>query len=566
MMIKRSLLAASIAALSAQMAYAAPFMPLDARGMAMGNTGVATAQHASAASYNPSLLSQTYGRDHFHILLPQVGVLLSDEREVIDNAQTIADDVIPQFDDALNGIGGNGGLTDHLEDLEQAINTFNTKIAEFETAANNVNSSDSATITAATTKLTEVQNANSDLSSKIGIVRGDVGLVDTATKNLTSSMDNISGNPLTARLNVNPISIAVPGKTLGVAVTTQGTVGVSLRMHFKDAALMNAYAPAVDEYLAATQNTSDALGAILNTDLSGSDAQKATALNQLKNDLSGGAGQALRDDFTNGFTSTSQNHYNGSPVFKNGEFSDEMSDPSLQSSVEAVAVAIVDVGISLSHEFDIMGEAIAIGVTPKIQRVSTFHYAASADGFDEVNEDDLKNQQKDYNKINLDVGASYRFGANNNWTAGLVVKNLFGGKFKYEDVKVKDENGLETGEVIAGGNVHLDPQMRAGIAYNASFFGIGNYTLTSDLDLLKNKPLAYESATQYAAFGGELSLFRTLQLRAGYRMNLQESDQSVISAGVGLSPFGLHIDLAAFANPSDVKKEAGAVLQTGFKF
>src|SRR5690606_26026583 len=118
----------------------------------------------------------------------------------------------------------------------------------------------------------------------------------------------------------------------------------------------------------------------------------------------------------------------------------------------------------------------------------------------------------------------------------------------YEDVTVT-RNGLP--ETIKGGEVNLNPQMRAGLAYRNSWVN-----LAADLDLLENKPIAYESATQYAAFGGEIDIFRTLQLRAGYRLNIKDTDQGTASVGFGLSPFGLHIDLAAFANPSDVKKEA----------
>merc|ERR1712000_563647 len=67
-MIKRSLLATAIAAMSVQATNAAPFLPMDARGLAMGNTGVASAQRAHAPAYNPSLLSQGSDDDDFALL------------------------------------------------------------------------------------------------------------------------------------------------------------------------------------------------------------------------------------------------------------------------------------------------------------------------------------------------------------------------------------------------------------------------------------------------------------------------------------------------------------------
>ena len=56
-MLKRSLLGSAVL-LASSYATATPFMPMDARGLAMGNTGVASAKLAHAPAYNPSLLSQ----------------------------------------------------------------------------------------------------------------------------------------------------------------------------------------------------------------------------------------------------------------------------------------------------------------------------------------------------------------------------------------------------------------------------------------------------------------------------------------------------------------------------
>ena len=52
------------------------------------------------------------------------------------------------------------------------------------------------------------------------------------------------------------------------------------------------------------------------------------------------------------------------------------------------------------------------------------------------------------------------------------------------------------------------------------------------------------------------------QLRAGYRANLSNSDRSVTSAGIGFSPFGVHVDLAVAGNDNEV----GIAAQVGFRF
>src|SRR5690606_5184909 len=116
-MMKRSLLAVAVTALTSQAVYAAPYMPMDARGMAMGNTGVASAKRAHAPAYNPSLLAQGSEKDDFAILLPQVGVQVSDEQEITDEAELLSDEIIPRFEDTIDGNNGFIGL-------ETALNNF----------------------------------------------------------------------------------------------------------------------------------------------------------------------------------------------------------------------------------------------------------------------------------------------------------------------------------------------------------------------------------------------------------------------------------------------------------
>ena len=139
----------------------------------------------------------------------------------------------------------------------------------------------------------------------------------------------------------------------------------------------------------------------------------------------------------------------------------------------------------------------------------------------------------------------YQFGKEDQWQAGLVVKNLISKDF----------------ETANGGTVSISPMMRAGISHQTSWSKVA-----FDLDLTKNDPVAFEDSTQYAAIGAELDLFRFAQLRAGYRANLAASDQDVMTFGIGLSPFAVHLDIGLMANPSDVEKEAGVAVEFGVEF
>ncbi|MDO6750024.1 conjugal transfer protein TraF, partial [Gilvimarinus sp. 1_MG-2023] len=78
-------------------------------------------------------------------------------------------------------------------------------------------------------------------------------------------------------------------------------------------------------------------------------------------------------------------------------------------------VAVSDLGISFSREFSIWDKKVAIGITPKYQRVITLHYAAEADYEGDIDEQDLEDASETFNQFNVDLGASFRFGATNKW-------------------------------------------------------------------------------------------------------------------------------------------------------
>lgn len=541
-MMKRTLLATAVAALTIPAATAAPYQPMDARGLAMGNTGVASAMRAHAPAYNPSMLAQEFGKDGFAILLPQVGASVADEKEMVDTAENIADVILPRFEDLVTD--SQTGLSKNIDQLKIAIDNLDASIDSITTVnAGNFNDT-----------LNELSINNDALGTAATGVSTSLGNIGGATKDLTDALSSISGNPLAAKIGLGT-TLAIPSKKFSAAVSLNGTANISARINFspKDETLLNSYSPAAKGYVDKALDLSNDLENTLNS--LNQQTPISSSILELKD-----AGTALKES-ANGLTS-----YSVDGIFENGNLTDNASDPNFDSTVELVAVAVVDVGISFAREFDFGGHAVAIGVTPKIQKISTFHYGDEVDGFDDIEADDVKDYQKDYTDFNLDIGASYRFGANNNWMAGAVVKNLLGGSYAYQDIdiKLKDSDGNIIPGVtrpLPGGKVNLNPQVRGGIAYHSKWFNAA-----FDLDLMKNKAVAYETETQYASLGVELDVFRTLQLRAGYRTNLVSGGTDVVTAGFGLSPFGVHIDVAAMANPSDYQREAGAVMDLGFYF
>lgn len=215
----------------------------------------------------------------------------------------------------------------------------------------------------------------------------------------------------------------------------------------------------------------------------------------------------------------------------------KLIDPTknMTSSIQGRGLVISEAGVSLAHEFSVAGFPLALGVTPKLMQVTTFDYRVDVDTGDLS----LDQGKKTYTDFNADLGALHRY--SNGWSTGLVVKNVI----------------PQTYKTSLGNSIKLDPQARLGLAYEHSWI-----TVASDIDLLENDAAGFDGPSQYVSLGAEINAWHTVQFRLGYRHNLSDSDTSVATVGFGLSPFGVHVDIAAMGNSNEV----GAGLQLGFRF
>ena len=556
-MIKRALLATSIIMAFVQQATATPLLPIDARGLAMGSTGVASAKLAHAPQYNPALLSTANEEDDFAIILPQIGLVVADEDSLVDSFDDIvnedyADDgtgnqepIIDHFDTILTQIdsiltNGPNSVEQQISNLDALLPTEDIDPLAFDTAA--------------------LRTTAASLDASIGNVQLQTTDLTQTTFDLTSELDTLSGSPLRGSLGING-AIAIPSKMFAAAVSVSGSAYLSGRMFFtaNDQALLNDYAGAIDEYTGEVKEYTEATTVLAGT-LDNAKAVCTATPNSLQCLALGTQVEAqlattnneLED--LNSFTKSSGNTViigtdaNGNLVIT--------EDPELTSSVQIIAVAITEIGLTLSSNFSIAGEDIAIGITPKLQTIKTFNYVANIES-EEIDEEDVKETEQDFSDFNIDIGMAYQFGQDKQWQAGLVAKNLLSKEYE----TFSNDTGTTAAPQITTTTVSLDTQIRAGISHTT------NWTVIAiDLDLMENDPVAFEAATQYASIGAEFDLFDTIQLRAGYRTNLSVSDASVASVGLGFSPFGLHLDIAAMANPNSPKKEAGAALELGLYF
>ena len=96
-----------------------------------------------------------------------------------------------------------------------------------------------------------------------------------------------------------------------------------------------------------------------------------------------------------------------------------------------------------------------------------------------------------------------------------------------------------------------------GLAYVNEYLTVG-----LDYDIQKNKPVATEPESQEAALGLEISPWKSVDLRFGYRQDMIGERDDILSAGVRYQIWRFVAE-AALATSDDV---TGGAIQVGWAF
>ena len=211
------------------------------------------------------------------------------------------------------------------------------------------------------------------------------------------------------------------------------------------------------------------------------------------------------------------------------------------SYVNFIGIQAFEIGYSFAAGTGSDTQRFAWGFTPKYVKLKTNDYQELIRN-DPTLTDNASNQTED-SSFNLDAGVVY--GATQGWRIGVVGRNLVGREYTTVNNRI----------------ITLDPQYRAGVAYGGGWF-----TFAADIDLTENDPVFFDPKTRMLAMGAEFNAFKTLQLRLGWQRNLANTGAidtlDLYSVGLGLSVFGVHLDVAAVGNENDI----GAVAELGFRF
>ncbi|KOO04354.1 conjugal transfer protein TraF [Vibrio nereis] len=198
------------------------------------------------------------------------------------------------------------------------------------------------------------------------------------------------------------------------------------------------------------------------------------------------------------------------------------------SKIQAVSVGVTEVGMALAKYQTFMGQHIAFGVSPKLQRVYTYVYEASLSDYELK---DLRENSTGETVLNADAGFVWFYGP---LRAGISASNILGRDIK---TKAMPSNPQQTFEY------KLRPHYTVGFGLVADYA-----TLSVDYDLNEEERYTgFADNTQMIRVGGEVDLLRQLKLRAGWKRNLAYDNlDDTVTAGIGLSPLNLfQLDIGA---------------------
>lgn len=245
------------------------------------------------------------------------------------------------------------------------------------------------------------------------------------------------------------------------------------------------------------------------------------------------------------------------PPTSTGIFDGNGNIDNLDSDGRVLASAVGEIGLTLARSFEIQGQSVNFGVTPKLVQMRTFDYAQGVDDFDEDNFD-ASDYETDDSHINVDIGASAQLGASDQWRVGASVRNLIP-----QTLKTVEDNG-NPANLNEQEEMKLDPLVTVGVAHTS-----GWHTLTADLDLTRNEGIGPAADQQWLALGGEFNVYDWINLRAGARQNLASDtgadgieEETQYTAGFALSPWAMRIEAGALFS----SEEVGGAVELGLSF
>lgn len=217
----------------------------------------------------------------------------------------------------------------------------------------------------------------------------------------------------------------------------------------------------------------------------------------------------------------------------------------LQSASVAVGYSIAEAGIMAAYS--VVKHAnydLSIGTKLKYQRIDLYYNRVQISDFED-DDFEITDDENITNKSggNVDLGLYIAFGEDRQWHAALVTNNLMKRTVYHAEQDI---------------TFTLKSSTSFGLSYQNDWL-----SLATDIDLTDREQFASLAPSKYAGAGAEFRFYQHIQFRLGYRTDLNDVDDDIYTAGIGISPWDVFaVDIAAFTGANDT---LGAALQLSLK-
>jgi hypothetical protein len=187
---------------------------------------------------------------------------------------------------------------------------------------------------------------------------------------------------------------------------------------------------------------------------------------------------------------------------------------------------------------------LSVGAKLKYQRIDLYFNSIKINEFD-GDDFEITDDENITNKsgANVDLGLYINWGDERQWHAALVTNNLI----KQTVLHVEQDITFT-----------LKNNISLGLSYQNSWV-----SLATEIDLSDREQFASLKPSKYVGVGAEFSFYKNIQFRLGYRTDLNDIDDDIYTAGIGISPWDvLAVDIATFTGNNDT---IGAALQLSLK-
>ena len=217
----------------------------------------------------------------------------------------------------------------------------------------------------------------------------------------------------------------------------------------------------------------------------------------------------------------------------------------LQSKTTADGYSIAEAGLMAAYPtITHVSYDLSVGTKLKYQRIDLYFNSVKINEFD-GDDFEITDDENITNKsgANIDLGLYINWGDERQWHAALVTNNLI----KQTVLHVEQDITFT-----------LEKNTSLGLSYQNSWV-----SLATEIDLTDREQFTYLKPSKYVSVGAEFRFYKNIQFRLGYRTDLNDIDDDIYTAGIGISPWDvLAVDLAAFTGNNDT---IGAALQLSLK-